>query len=63
METHHLWVKMGRCTIATMVSHHIHTNQFTHLDSLAEEHLHLLPGISKKELSPLASVALLELGK
>lgn len=61
-QQHHGWAKMGRCTIAMMVWHHIHMSPFTHLGFLQEGHPHFSPGISMKELSQLVLVALLELG-
>nr|POE50486.1 urease accessory protein g [Quercus suber] len=53
---------MGRCTIAMMDWHHTHMNPYTPEATSAEELHHFSPGISMKELSLLALVALLVLG-
>ncbi|KAF3946256.1 hypothetical protein CMV_027458 [Castanea mollissima] len=58
----HGWALMGRCTIAMMDWHHTHMNPYTPEATSAEELHHFSPGISIKELSLLALVALLVLG-
>lgn len=54
--------QMGRCTIAMMGWHHIHTSPSTLLATSAEELHHSSPGISMKGLLLLASADQLVLG-
>ncbi|KAK7849816.1 urease accessory protein g [Quercus suber] len=61
-QLNHGWALMGRCTIAMMDWHHTHMNPYTPQATSAEELHRFSPGISMKELSLLALVALLVLG-